>query len=578
MEVLNKNSSIIKLLMAGLPILLIVGLSTVYMMLDNHYRINLTESFTQQGISDENNVGIIFGDEHSDSFTDLNSLKYYKQLIIPYNQTSGDINLDVTEPKSTKLLGFYNEQTNVTNVTISNINSFSYENIENESSSFNLTQYNIYQRNTDNQSISKSIFGLQRGIINGTNEETNMTFNPAPPITWEDIYTGIEWYENWTPSNSFIGKTFSRLYIPFKGTPSSNALVYVQIYNQTTIFAITTLHQSDFYNPSYSIINVLDLHSFKYYGGVIQIKIWTNPNVNWWSPLQFATLTPNSTNSVVYDINTLLFGYPITTFHSSRSFYKGWVLEQNFTSNAIYSVNNGSNREIKFNLTFNLGDYGINAYNFVNFSVHINDLSYNLSNANFIVGYLSFYDFNITNYVNFTNGYIQNITYGFNSNNLQYIGSNSEIINQIHIIGHNQDFYMLLKNLTFNICYIETESLTNYYTTFTTRLNGILEGTLSLESNTISILNGYIYSELIIQHIQLNVTSQLITPFRTLTYNETIIIENSVNRKTIYYLYNNQNNPFDIKFNYYQPLIVFDKYIDESERVIIGLYDLKVLF
>ncbi len=575
----NSSSNITKTLLVFLPLLAIIMMSSFYIMMDTHYRVVLKEEFTQKGHSDENNFGLIFSADDTHSVSNFESLAYYKKVVIPYNHTSGMIEETITQPKDDHIIGFYNQYANNTNYTTSNIESYSYEMTENLTDLYSETDIDVNFNDTGQQDISNAVFSLQKGVINGTSECTNMSFYPAPSLIWEDVFFNELWYEYWTPNASMIGKTFTRIYIPFKTVPPSNGLIYVQIYNATTTFSTITLHNHDIYNPSYSIVNVLESDDpFVYYGGQITIKIWTNEFINWWSPIQVATQSPRSTNSTMKEVGVIL-GIPFETNYPNKCFFKGWIMQQNFTSNAIYSEEYNSEEQIIFNLTFSLQDYGISASNLINFTLSINDLFHNLTLVNFIDGNVCFYNFNDSQFYNFANGTIHNTTYGlYYSNNSNYISSQNQILCQIVLRGHNQDFYMILRNLTFNMWYIDLDVLTTYYTTVTLQNQGFLLSNMVLISNYTRTNFGYIYTETITQHIFLNQTVTLLTPYMIFRINETVNINNIINREITYYLHNTDQRDFEISFNYYQPLITVDVYRGEDERVIQGFNTVDVFF
>lgn len=576
---LNRNSTVIKTLLIFFPIALLLIISSIYVAMDSHYTIVLTEDFTQTGQSDENNFGIIFADAPVDlnSPTDLQTTGSYKNVIIPYNQSSGRIEEDINQPKDDHIVGFYNQHVNNTNFTTSTIQSYNYQTTDNITKIMNHTYSNVEYVNTGQQDITDAKFDLIFGQMNRTGLYDNMSFYPPPPLVWEDIHYNDIWYEFWTPNASLLNQPIMRLYIPFRYVPSSSGRIYVQIYNVSTVISLKTLFPSDIYNPSYSIVNVLDT-PFIYHGGNLTIKVWTNEYINWWSPIQVATQTPRSTNSTMQETDVFL-GIPFTTNYPNKCFFKGWTGKQNLSMPILSEAAMGEER-ITFNLTVNLGDYGISAFNLVNFTWSINDLYFNLTDDYFIDGNVCYYNWNTSTFYNFANGSIYNTTYSLAYlDNTPWVNDNNQIVCQIVLRGDaGHDFYMMLYNLTFSMWSVDVTTITDYYVTYTIQNTGYLSNNLFLISNYTQTDYGYIYTETIIQHILINQTVTLTTSTVIFSMNETLEIEELINREIVYYLHNIDNQDFDIAFNYYNPFITVDLYREENERVIVELFSVKVYF
>ena len=555
---LTKPSTSNAVTVAGIIILLGLVPFLVYLSLDNHFNVELTSGFTSKGTSDRNVFSVLLGDHEVNSTDELNGLTTYKQLDIPYNSTSGNISTSFVQPQTDKIIGFMNTNTNNTNESQAAIQSFKYtmtDNITNISNSTD-TIINKYQPVVD---ISDAYFELNSGYINQSGVPTNY-FNSPPPLVWGNIYDDKWSLENWTPSSTYIGKTITKLYVPFSisVTPIPHFQIHAEIYNATTVFSSRAYMSTDIYNSVYSVLNIMDDEPIVYTGGVLTIHIFTT-GCYFWNNFYIGTIHPNNTNSHLFDIYSIL-GIQFPTEIGSTSLYKGVMTRMEFGNNSIYSQQVWTNgtwtqNVVDVNFTFHLSDYNVSLANLDNISFVINNLYFNTSipyQMNGQGGYLMFWNYQPpTNYwLNFTNGTIGNVTYlggtPPRTDLLSYVNHDTTFKARIQVVSWNKTFYMNINDIKLVLDYHTVNNQTNYFTNISMQIDGIVSSALSVTTSVKNDIYGSIMYKLSTQEIQFTVNYTLTTADRTINYVYDYNVTQSIATYTDIILPFSQDNPFVI--------------------------------
>ena len=590
---LNKKNMPSSAFGKALALALIILTSTtlillIYNSFDNHFAVVLPAEFTVSGNSDSNTFGVVLGDGTT-NITSLSDLSSYKELSIPYNRTSGEIQRNFIQPKSDKIIGFTNQNLNNTNYTMTFDQNYNYNMTENITNILNTTTQHV---NTfkSGVSLNDGLISFANGYSNYTDQSIITQMN-VTSTTNQQLLSQCWMYQNITFGNTFIGKSISKIYLKFNYDPTAEPNQHWQfviiIYNATKEISSMVYRCTDITNPSGTILNVMDDEPFIYSGGEITIEVSTSQSCSYDD--NFNVVVKPNTGTTYYTLVVVL-GTFFELSNTDQSLVYAIVYQQSILNNVIYSQPIWHNTtdtlySIDFNVTFHLSDYNASILNTLNMSIFINNILYGNSPLR-PSGYLMFWSNNplIHYWLNFTNGTILNATYLGNtpprSDILDYINVNNDLQIRFQFIQYNHQFTINLRDANFTVNHYTINDIVNYYTTISCSQKTTVYGQLSAQPIEQITDYGFTNEQMYIYNLT------VLTSFVIHTLDRDIYTNNTISILRILHIYNqvvilmkaasNQFNSIDI--NVIGTHIIVGIYTGDSERIWKDGLNIHVLF